>query len=413
MAVDDLTALDGGDIPIGTLHEAPTTSRQVEGHLRCPQRQVLEVDHVEIGQHANLHRAPIVQADLAGGVTALPLHDVLQRQALTLGSVSHPVGQHVGGIARITDHPAVRTTIGQTGQGALVEVHLADHVEVAVGEVGQREQDQLSPVALQQQVVGQLDWFHPGGLGPGLDAVLGGGLVVGRVTEGEHLVEGLGDDAAHAPGATAVLLNELRPHFGPAHGGHPLLQVQAGQLALVGGAGDEGMHGGLQAQQQTHRTDGHLGGHVRAGGPCVTDAVQHLTPALGVLVVLHQQHRQGCVGAVGQATEDLEVAVQILEVRHDLQMAETGVSQGRADAPQLGRRVGEGGDLVALFVTVVHGARGGEAQCAGLQRLQREAAHLGDLRLAGQLLVVAASVPHHVDPQRRVRHLRTHVDQAG
>src|SRR4051794_11588873 len=49
VAVDDLTALDGGGVAFGPLDQAPAAGGEVVDDLRGPQREVLVVDHVEVG----------------------------------------------------------------------------------------------------------------------------------------------------------------------------------------------------------------------------------------------------------------------------------------------------------------------------------------------------------------------------
>ena len=92
-------------------------------------------------------------AHLASRVSTLTLHDVFQWQLFAAHPITRPMGEHVGGEARVADHAAVRTTIGQAGQCSLGQVHLTDNVEIAVGKVCQWEQQQFPTISLQQQVV--------------------------------------------------------------------------------------------------------------------------------------------------------------------------------------------------------------------------------------------------------------------
>ena len=62
------------------------------------------------------------------------------------------IGRHAG----VADEAAVRAAVGEAEHRARVQHHLAQRVEVAVDVVGQRREEQLPPVALEQPVVDDL-----------------------------------------------------------------------------------------------------------------------------------------------------------------------------------------------------------------------------------------------------------------
>jgi hypothetical protein len=58
---------------------------------------------------------------------------------------------------------------------------------------------------------------------------------------------------------------------------------------------------------------------------------------------------------------------------------------------------------------MIQGARGREAERAGTQALDGELGHAPTIGL-GRRLAIGAALAHHIDAQRRVRHLGRHVD---
>ena len=62
---------------------------------------------------------------------------------------------------------------------------------------------------------------------------------------------------------------------------------------------------------------------------------------------------------------------------------------------------------------MLDGARGGEAQRPGVERLLEQLAHAGDLAVAGRRAVIGAALSHHVEAQRGVRHLGADVHDLG
>src|ERR1700677_809658 len=60
--VNHLAADDGELVAVGSLDETASTGRQIEDHLRSVQGQAFEIDDINVGLHAGLERAPIVEA---------------------------------------------------------------------------------------------------------------------------------------------------------------------------------------------------------------------------------------------------------------------------------------------------------------------------------------------------------------
>ena len=52
MLEGDDTVLDGGDVAVGALHEPAGATGEVVDELGAAHREPVEVDHVEVGEHA-------------------------------------------------------------------------------------------------------------------------------------------------------------------------------------------------------------------------------------------------------------------------------------------------------------------------------------------------------------------------
>ena len=104
--------------------------------------------------------------------------------------------------------------------------HLAHHVEVAAGIVGDRQVEDALAVALEQQVVGDLLGRAAFARGAGGDAALGRGLVVRRIAQRVHAVPAL--DALGAPAALERLGQDAGAELGLAQVGQPLGERQMG-----------------------------------------------------------------------------------------------------------------------------------------------------------------------------------------
>ena len=110
---DDLAADDGRYIASGALEHTAPAGRQVEDDLRRFQLQLVEVDNVEIGFHAHLQGASIIQTDAAGGVVGLHFHRILQLEAVAALPVAHVETEHLRGHTGIAQHATVGAGVGQ------------------------------------------------------------------------------------------------------------------------------------------------------------------------------------------------------------------------------------------------------------------------------------------------------------
>ena len=112
---------------------------------------------------------------------------------------------------------------------------------------------------------------------------------------------------------------------------------------------------------------------------------------------------------LGQPAEQADLAHLVLEVRHDLQPAGAGLAHGMGDRRQLGLLGAQGRDAAAVGGAMVERARGREAERAGAQALDGELGHAPTIGL-GRRLAIGAALAHHIDAQRRVRHLGRDID---
>ena len=98
------------------------------------------------------------------------------------------MGEQVGGHTGVADEAAVRPAVAEPEHGAGMGDHLPDRLVVMVDVAGERGEEQRPAVALQQPVEHDLLGPSALALGGGGHAVLGRGLVVGRVAQPEDLV---------------------------------------------------------------------------------------------------------------------------------------------------------------------------------------------------------------------------------
>jgi len=107
--------------------------------------------------------------------------------------------------------------------------------------------------------------------------------------------------------------------------------------------------------------------------------------------------------------EEVDLAVEVDEVAHDLEHAGADRAERFGDADEL---IGLGGQRrrrLAQARLVVERAARGESECARLDRFACQIRHLGDVVGRGRLLRRAA-FPHHVQAECTVGHLCTQVD---
>ena len=132
-------------------------------------------------------------------------------------------------------------------------------------------------------------------------------------------------------------------------------------------------------------------------------------PAPAVAAHLHERERQRPSRLFGHAAEDRELGVDIGEVGDDLQHAPTRLADRPRDADQLVGVRRERRRVVALARAVVERPRRREPERTGFDCLASEPGHRLDVAL-GRGFASRSSLPHHVQPQRAVRHLNRDVD---
>ena len=94
----------------------------------------------------------------------------------------------------------------------------------------------------------------------------------------------------------------------------------------------------------------------------------------------------------------------VLEVRDDLHPAGARLAHGMGDRRQLRLLGAQGRDAAAVGGAMVERARRREAERAGAQAFGGERGHAPAILVGGRL-AVGAALAHHIDAQRRVRHL--------
>ena len=138
--------------------------------------------------------------------------------------------------------------------------------------------------------------------------------------------------------------------------------------------------------------------------------VDQPAPALRILVAVGEQEPDRPAGLARELPHPAQLELLVVEIAVHAERAGAGDAERRADAEQLvvvgvARR-----HELAVRRLVRIGARGGEAERAGAQRLDGELAHLGDV-VRGRRLAADGAVAHDVDAHRQVRGLRGDVDR--
>ena len=238
-------------VTTGLLHQTAPTGGQIANDLGAAHGQPVEVDHVEIGPIARRHHPPVAQPVGHGGGAGLLGHQQLEGQALAPGAVPGPMGQQVGGGGGVADGGHVGAAVGQPADGVGVPQHGPHHLQVAAAVVLEGVQEQGLAVLGQQQIQGQFPRAHPGPSGPTGNGPLGGGLVVGRVTQLKGALQGPGHPGVE--GIVGAFFHQSPAQLGVvAQALHPLGQGQIRHRPVGRMAGEE-VHGGVQAH---HHPDG-------------------------------------------------------------------------------------------------------------------------------------------------------------
>ncbi len=134
-------------------------------------------------------------------------------------------------------------------------------------------------------------------------------------------------------------------------------------------------------------------------------------PSRRVLVAVGEQEPDRAAGLPGHPRHPGELKLFVVEIAVHAEGAGADGAERRADAHKL---VGIGiarRHQFAVRRLVRIGARRGEAEGAGAQRLDREAAHLGDV-VRGRGFPPHGAVAHDIDAQRQMRGLGGDVDRA-
>ncbi len=213
--------------------------------------------------------------------------------------------------ARVADRAAVRAGVRQAEQRERGRDHLVDVVEGAVGEVEQRQVQELLAAALEERVVDHLGRIRATGAGPGAERPVGVELVVDRVREREHHVEPARDlleEAVRQAGDhRRVLLEDAAAALGVAERHDPLGEWEGRNLVEAGGE-QERVRGGLEAEQHADRSGRDLGLHVEPVVAHLRHRVEDLPPAVGGVVRLLDGERDRLARRAGERLDELELA---------------------------------------------------------------------------------------------------------
>ena len=175
VAADDFAADDGGEVAAALLNQAHGVGGEVVDGLGRFELEGVVVDDVDVALLADLEGAAVAESVEFGGVVGHALDDPLEGEFLAAAAVAGPVGEHEGGHGGVADDAAVRAAVGEAHGDAGVEHHLAGGVEVAVGVVEEGGEEDVLAVVLGEEVVGELERGLTGGIGLGVDGLVGVG----------------------------------------------------------------------------------------------------------------------------------------------------------------------------------------------------------------------------------------------
>ncbi|CAB4836421.1 unannotated protein [freshwater metagenome] len=143
---------------------------------------------------------------------------------------------------------------------------------------------------------------------------------------------------------------------------------------------------------------------------------EDLAPHLGRVVDLRADEGERTSRALGQTDDPIDLVHGRLDLLadgaegHDLIDTGVRIAQGVAEREQLTLVGVRARYDLAVLRAVGQGARGGEAERPGFDGFAHERGHALDV-VVGRILVVGASLTHHVGPQCRVGDLRRDVDR--
>ena len=256
----------------------------------------LEVDHVQVGHVA---RAPRRRGRASrrggrcagsGGARSARAGSGRPSARSRLQTVSDDGGH--GGVA---DGAAVRARVGQAEQHELGGDHLVHVVEVAVGEVEQRQVQQLVAVALEQRSYTTAAGSTPAAPARARDGIGRRRVVVDRVGQARNARRsrtrsgGRGRRESRRPWL-ACSVEDAAPALGVAQRRHAARCRRAGRPRWNDAENRNGFAVAVQAEEHTDRAgERDLGLHVETGGDQLSDPRHLVPPPLGRVVrLLHR-----------------------------------------------------------------------------------------------------------------------------
>ena len=249
-------------------------------HLRAAGREPLEVDQVHVGAISRREHAPIEQTDRACGLRGLPAHEEREIEPAAR-VVATPERQQGRGEARITDRADVRSAVAEPDDRVVVSEHLSRGVEVPVVVVEAREIEERVAAVAEQVVVRVLERIATFARGDAGDARLGFGLVVGRIAEHEHPVEGVQQPRPElaARGALRVCGRHPRLERGVREDRDPLGERKRRDRP-VDRVREHGMQRALEPEQQPDRARRDLRGDRETVAVRGVEQLKQLPPAV-------------------------------------------------------------------------------------------------------------------------------------
>ncbi len=289
--------------------------------------------------------------------------------------VASPVRKQERREAAVADQPAVSAGVAKSGNGVRIEQHLAHGAEITVGVVEERPIQQRFSVVAEQQVVGELCWRDTSTCCLCGDALFGMRLVVGRIAEHEHAIEGLQQERGHALG---LLGEQALPEGRVAHDPQLVTVILVGDLAEARVRGER-VEGGAQAQHDPDRTRGDLRLHRQTFSDGASDPIEQLAPLPRRDVGLGHADRHRASRGAHHRAKQLELFVELAEVANHLEDSPTGAAQRARDPEELRKSRRQARRERAILGAVVGRARARESERPRVDRLADQPPHRLDL----------------------------------
>ena len=147
----------------------------------------------------------------------------------------------------------MRASVAQSRYAMRSNQHLPDRIERAISIIGKRHENEILPLLLKQQIIGDLVWRNALGRGLRSDARFRRRLVARRITQRIHAIKEAREGEAGQTLVDWALIDDGAAHLGLAHFGDALGERQMRDL-LIARLGAERMEADAMPQDHARRS---------------------------------------------------------------------------------------------------------------------------------------------------------------